>query len=190
MTLSAPRGTAPARPSRAGAVPVAFTGSWPAVTAWGAGLILAALGAGGVVGPDGSAATRGVGLLLFTLGLAWLAWGTASLVRGRVLAPRVILGGAVAGMLLASTLLALSPAHTSVFAVGAAMALVLVTGAYAAHARRRRDRPETTPQMSVWGLILAAAVLSVVVTPALGATQDAVLIRGDGSVPVVTHDGH
>jgi hypothetical protein len=28
------------------------------------------------------------------------------------------------------------------------------------------------------------------VTPALGATQDALLLRDDGTVPVVTHDGH
>ena len=35
-----------------------------------------------------------------------------------------------------------------------------------------------------------AAPLAVVVTPALGATQDAVLIRDDGSVPVITHEGH
>jgi hypothetical protein len=171
-------------------VPVAFTGSWPAVAAWGAGLILAALGAGGVVGPDASAATRGVGVLLFSLGLAWLAWGTASIARGRILVPGLVLGGAVAGMLLGATLLVLSPAHTSVFAVGAAMVLILVTGTYAARARRRRERSATPRAMSVWGLILAAAVLSVVVTPALGATQDAVLIRGDGTVPVGTHDGH
>lgn len=190
MTLTASHRAAPARTSRAGAAAVAFTGSWPAVAAWGAGLILAALGAGAVAGPSATPAGRGAGVLLFTLGLAWLAWGTACLIRARVMMPRVVVAGAVAAVLLAAALLLLAPAHTSVYAVGAAMTLVLGVAATAALARRRGGRAADGRAMSVWGLILAAAVLSVVVTPALGATQDAVLIRGDGTVPAVTHDGH
>lgn len=173
-----------------GAAPVAFTASWTAVAAWGAGLILAALGAGAVTGPSATAAGRGVGVLLFTLGLAWLGWGTASLVRARVIMPRLIVAATVSAVLLVAALLLLAPAHTSVYAVGAAMALVLGVAASAALARRRGVHGGDGRAVSVWGLILAAAVLSVVVTPALGATQDAVLIRGDGTVPVVTHDGH
>lgn len=190
MTLTASDPTVPARALRAGTVRVAFTGSWPAVAGWGAGLILAALGAGGVVGPAGTALSRGVGLLLFTLGVSSLAWGTASLTRTRILVPRLVVGGAILGMLLLTVLLALSPAHTSVVAAAAATALVLVVAGYAAVALRRRPGRVGERAASVWGLILAAAVLSVVVTPALAATQDAVLIRGDGTVPAMTHDGH
>lgn len=188
MALTASARTAPARTSRAGAVRVAFTGSWPSVAAWGAGLILAGLGAGGVVGPDATAATRGAGALLSAMGLLALAWGTASLLRGRILAPRLVVAGSIVGMLLATALLVLSPAHTSVWAVAAATALALVVAGYAAAALRRPRLEERAP--SVWGLMLAAAVMSVIVTPSLGAAQDAVLIRDDGSVPVGTHDAH
>jgi hypothetical protein len=184
---TAPR-TAPERPARSGAVRVAFTGSWPSVTAWGAGLILAALGAGGVVGPDAPILTRIVGFALTAVGLAALAWGTAALVRGRILVPRLVVAGAITGMLLGTALLLLSPAHTSVWAVAAATALVLVVAGYAAVALRRPAIGGRAP--SVWGLLLAAAVMSVVVTPSLGATQDAILIRGDGTVPAVTHENH
>ncbi|MGP3534384.1 hypothetical protein ACTU3I_06270 [Microbacterium sp. RD1] len=186
MTLTTSPSSAPARPARAGADDVAFTGSWPALTAWAVGLILAALGAGGVVGP-GTIASRVAGILVFALALGFLAWGAVVLARARMLLPRLVLAAAAVGVLLTSALLALAPAHTSVFAVGTVFALLLVLSGFAAAAVRRRTASPRTP--SVWGLILAAAVLSVVVTPALGATQDAVLIRSDGTVPVVVH-GH
>ncbi len=188
MTLTAAATTAPARPERAGAVRVAFTGSWPAVAAWAAGLVIAALGAGGVVGPGGTVFSRAAGILVFSLALAILAWGTAVLVRGRILLPRLLLAGAAAGVLLLASLLSLSPAHTSVFATAVAIALLVVVSGYAALAHRRG--PAAPRAASVWGLILAAAVMSVVVTPSLGATQDAVLIQDDGTVPVITHEGH
>ncbi|TFV85222.1 hypothetical protein E4V99_09480 [Microbacterium sp. dk485] len=181
---------APARDPRAGAAPVAFTGSWPAVGAWGAGLVVAGLGAGAIAGPNGSGPSRAVGFVVFSLGLAWLAWGTAALSRGRIPAPRAVAGGAVAGMLLLTALLVLSPAHTSVFAVGTAMGLLLAVALCTAGALRRPHDERPARAMSVWGLVLAAAVLSVVVTPALTASRDAVLLREDGTVPVVTHDGH
>lgn len=188
MTLTHSARTAPARTPRAGAVRVSFTGSWPAVSAWGAGLILAALGAGAIVGESSPLPARAAGSLLFATAIATLAWGTATLLRGRILVPRAALAGVVVGMLAQTALLVLSPAHTSVWAVGAGTAVLLVIAGYAAVALRRPGRAERAP--SVWGLMLAAAVMSVVVTPSLGATQDAVLIRGDGTVPVVTHDGH
>ncbi|MDP0947421.1 hypothetical protein, partial [Klebsiella pneumoniae] len=65
--------------------------------------------------------------------------------------------------------------------------------AVATHMRKQgRDgtAARTAQPMSVLGLLLAASVIAVVVTPALGATQDAVLIRDDGTVPVITHEGH
>lgn len=166
---------------------VSFTASWPPVAAWGAGLITAALGAGAIVGPGTSVLSRAIGVLLVTLGLAFLAWGAASLQRGRMLTPRYVAGVAVTAVLGMGALLVSFPAHTSVFAVAAATALLIIVAACAASASRR---PRPARSASVWGLLLAAAVLSVVVTPSLGAAQDAVLIRDDGTVPVVTHDGH
>ena len=186
MSVTAP--AAPARPARAGAPRVAFTGSWPALTAWSAGLVLAALGAGGVTAPGGAVAARAAGILVFSLALAILAWGTVALVRARMLLPRAVLSAAVAGVVLLAALLAAAPAHTSVYAVAIAIGLLVVLACFAASAARRPASPPRA--VSVWGLILAAAVMSVVVTPALGATQDAILIRDDGTVPVVTHEGH
>ncbi|MFJ6653774.1 hypothetical protein ACIQLJ_13375 [Microbacterium sp. NPDC091313] len=188
MTLTAPARTAPARPARAGAVPVAFTGSWPALTAWSTGLIVAALGAGGVVGPGAMIAGRVVGILAFTLALATLAWGTAVLMRGRMLLPRVVLAGSLAGVVLLALLLATAPAHTSVYAVAVGTVLLVAIAAMAARSHRRG--PGAPRAVSVWGLILAAAVMSVVVTPALSSAQDAVLIQDDGTVPVISHEGH
>lgn len=192
MTLTAPARTAPARPTRAGAVPVAFTGSWPALIAWSAGLVVAALGAGGVVGPGASMAGRAVGILVFSLALATLAWGTAALMRRRMLLPRLVMAGAAIGVVLLAASLSLAPSHTSVYAVAIGTTLLVVLACVAAVARRRGPAAQTEDPraVSVWGLILAAAVMSVVVTPALSATQDAVLIQDDGTVPVITHEGH
>ena len=169
-----------------------FVRSWPSVSAWGAGLILAALGAGAIVGPSSGAASRGLGAGLVVLGVAALVWGGAVLALGRIIAARATLVGVLAGILLATALMFVLPSHTSVIAIAAAALLLVVVGAaVATHLRRRDDGAPRTPQpMSVLGLLLAASIIAVVVTPALGATQDAVLIRDDGTVPVITHEGH
>ncbi len=87
-----------------------------------------------------------------------------------------------------------APAHTSIVGVAAASLLLVVVGASAALHLRRTARdasaPRTAQPMSVVGLLVAAAVIAVVVTPALGATQNAVLLRDDGTVPVISHEGH
>lgn len=171
-----------------------FVRSWPSVSAWGAGLILAALGAGAIVGPSSGTASRGLGAGLVVVGVAALVWGGAVLALGRYVAPRTTLAGVLAGLLAASALMFVLPTHTSIVAVAAAIFLLIVVGAAVAVHVRRRERegaaPRTAQPMSVWGLLLAASIIAVVVTPALGATQDAVLIRDDGSVPVITHEGH
>lgn len=173
-----------------------FVRSWPSVSAWGAGLILAALGAGAIVGPSSGAASRGLGAGLVVLGVAALVWGGAALALGRLVAPRTTLVGVLAGLLTSSALMFVLPTHTSIIAIAAAALLLIVVGAaVAVHVRRHgRDDTDTTPRtaqpMSVLGLLLAASIIAVVVTPALGATQDAVLIRDDGTVPVITHEGH
>lgn len=167
-----------------------FVRSWPSVSAWGAGLILAALGAGAIVGPSSGAVSRGLGAGLVVLGVGALVWGGAVLALGRLIAPRATLGGVLVGILLAAALMFVLPTHTSILAIAAAAVLLIVVGAaVAGRVRRRADTaPRAAQPMSVWGLLLAASIIAVVVTPALGATQDAVLIRDDGTVPVITHD--
>jgi hypothetical protein len=171
-----------------------FVRSWPSVSAWGAGLIVAALGAGAVVRADSGAAARGLGIGMVVLGLAGLAWGAAALSTGRFVLPRVTLAGVLLALVATTGLMFLAPAHTSIIGVAAASVLLVVVGATAAtHLRRlRRDSgaPRTAQPMSVIGLLVAAAVVAVLVTPALGATQDAVLLRDDGTVPVISHEGH
>lgn len=170
-----------------------FVRSWPSVSAWGAGLIVAALGAGAIVRSDSGAPATGLGIGMVVLGLASLAWGAAALSTGRLVVPRMTLAGALIALLATTALVFIAPAHTSIIAAAAASVLLVVVGAtVAVHLRRRRSTssPRTAQPMSVTGLLVAAAVIAVLVTPALGATQDAVLLRDDGTVPVVTHEGH
>ncbi len=130
---------------------------------------------------------------MVVLGLASLAWGAAALSTGRLVVPRMTLAGALIALLATTALMFIAPAHTSIIAAAAASVLLVVVGAtVAVHLRRRRSTssPRTAQPMSVTGLLVAAAVIAVLVTPALGATQDAVLLRDDGTVPVVTHEGH
>lgn len=171
-----------------------FTRSWPSVSAWGAGLIAVALGAGAIVRPGSEAVTIGLGTGAVALGLAVLLWGGAALAIGRFVLPRTILGGSLVTLVLTGALVFADPAHTSIMGAAAASLLLVVVGATAAaHVRRMRraEAPDRSAQpMSVIGLLVAAAVIAVVVTPALGATQNAVLLRDDGTLPVITHDGH
>lgn len=170
-----------------------FVRSWPSVSAWGAGLITAALGAGAIIRPDSGAVASGLGIGMVVLGLVCLAWGAATLSTGRLVVPRIALAGALVALALTAGLMFAAPAHTSILGVTAACALLVVVGATAAVHLRRVSRGPTTrtaQPMSVVGLLVAAAVIAVVVTPALGATQNAVLLRDDGTVPVISHEGH
>lgn len=171
-----------------------FVRSWPSVSAWGAGLIVAALGAGAIVRSDSGALATGLGIGMVVLGLSFLVWGAAALSTGRLVVPRVTLVGALVALVATTALMFIAPAHTSIIGVAAASVLLVVVGAtVAVHLRRRRrgaSATRTAQPMSVTGLLVAAAVIAVLVTPALGATQDAVLLRDDGTVPVITHDGH
>jgi hypothetical protein len=169
-----------------------FTGSWPSVAAWGAGLIQAALGAGAIVGASSTFTDRAVGVVLVSLGVLSLFWGGANLVASRLVAPPLALAGAVAGVLAMFGLLAVAPSHTGVYAIAAGTFLLLIVGgACAVVVRRGADKPRDVGTLrGLLGMLVAAAIIAVIVTPALGAAQDAVLLTDDGTVPVVTHDGH
>lgn len=171
--------------------PARFTGSWPSAAAWGAGLVQLALGAGAIVSADSSTAARIVGVVVALLGAAAFAWGCAGLALSRLVAPRTALSGVLAGVLALFALLVLAPARASVFAVAIGTVLLIVVGAFCAAAVRRGIRPrDAGSARGVIGMLLAAAVLSALVTPALGATQDGYLLRDDGTLPVITHEGH
>lgn len=160
--------------------------AWVAVGAWGAGLVGAAVGAAAIVGVQADPVSRSLGAAAVAHGLLALAWGAVCLARGRAVAPRGALAGALAGIAVATALLATTPDGTSVVAVGAFIALSVATGAGIGWGLRHPSRGG-----GVTGLIAAAAIVAVLVTPALGSAQDAATAEPDGTfVPVVEHHGH
>ncbi|WDG16770.1 hypothetical protein [Microbacterium sp. Clip185] len=161
-----------------------LAGPWPAALAWGAALILTALGAGAVVLPDATSASLIIGIGAAALGLGGLGWGVGVLRTGRLLAPRSTTAGALLTMLVATSLLVSEPAHTSIVGVSVCVALSAALGACAAAAARSNTPAQ---HLRVGQLLAAAALIAVLVTPALGAVQDGVLLRDDGTVPVVPH---
>ena len=159
------------------------TPAWAAVAAWGAGLIELARGAGAITsgGP-----AWGLGILLIALGAAGLGWGAATLTRGRLLAPRVGVVGALTSQTAVVAALALGPASTSVVTVGAASVLLIAVAlACARQSRRRTDA--APPRLSV--LSVAALIVAAIVTPALSATE-AGLLAPDHSDHGIVDPGH
>lgn len=163
--------------------------SWIPPLAWGAGLVLAGMGASAIVADASTPLARGIGVLFVTVALAALAWGGATLARGRVVTPRAALAvslGAVVGL---ATLFAVTDGRASLVGAVAALALLLATSAMVA-VDRRNAAPVST-SVRIVPMLIAAALVAVVATPALGAVQDAALIRDDGTVIVVDpHQGH
>lgn len=165
--------------------------SWHAPAAWGAGLIEIALGAGTIIATSGGAATRAVGFLLLTFGVAALVWGALSLHRGRLIAPRLVVAGALAGVLLSAVALALDPVRISVFAVAAAsVLLVAVALAAVAALRRRRTGRADAGSPRIVELIVAAVIVAALVTPALSATEAGQLAPDHGEHGVMVDPGH
>ncbi|MFD4959598.1 hypothetical protein [Microbacterium sp. NPDC058389] len=160
--------------------------AWVAVGAWGAGLVGAAVGAAAIVGVQADTVSRSLGAAAVAHGLLALAWGAVCLARGRTVAPRSALVGVFAGITLIVALLATGPGATSVVAVGVFVALSVTVGAGIGWGIRHPSRGG-----GVAGLIAAAAVVAVLVTPALGSAQDAATAEPDGTfAPVVEHHGH
>lgn len=181
MTGALPRSSA-ARPRASVLLAVAV----PLV--WGGALVLMASGAGAVISVDAVVGGRIAGFSVVTLGLALFLWAALSLSAGRPLSPRAAVTASLAGVAASGLLLALDPVHASVVAVGAT-ALLLGGGAVLTIAAGRRDGAAASA--NVWALIAAAAVVSVVVTPALGSVQDGVLSSPDGTrIVVPAHEGH
>ncbi len=150
--------------------------SWPAIAAWGGGLVQLALGAGAVTAVDGSLAIRMAGFVLIVMGAAAIGWGAATLARGRIVVPRLVVGGSLAGIFSAVAAMTLDPQRTSVFAVVAASALLIAVALGSALALRRAGRPARARRTDVArprliGLVVSAVLVAGVVTPALAATE-------------------
>lgn len=167
--------TAPATATAAGAV-----------AAWGAGLVQIALGAGALTSEG---AARGAGFVLVALGAGALAWGAVSLVRGRTVAPRAGVGGALAGIVATAALLWLDPARTSAATVAAASVL-LVVAALACGVRLRRKTATDAAPPRLPALIAAAVVVAAIATPALGSTEAARTSPAHGGHVAPTEPGH
>lgn len=160
--------------------------AWVAVGAWGVGLVGAAVGAGAIVGVQADPVSRSLGAVAVVHGLLALGWGAATLARGRTVAPHAAVGGVLAGVAIAVSLLATGPERTSVFAVAVFVALSVVVGAGIGWGFRH-----PSPGGGLAGLVAAAAVVAVLATPAMGSAQDAALTRPDGTTPAVpAHVGH
>jgi hypothetical protein len=160
--------------------------SWVPVAAWGFGLVSAALGAASIVAIQADTLSRVLGVLSVVLGLGALAWGAASLALDRTPAPRGAVAGVSVGVFVALVLLATAPGRASVLAIALEIALGVVVACGILRGRRHPSR-----RTSLGGVIVAAAVVTVLVVPALGACQGAALLEADGTVlPAVTHDGH
>lgn len=163
----------------------AWRRSWLAPAGWGAGLIIAGIGAASVV--TGPLEARFAGFVGVSLGVAALIWGGACLAHGRVLAPRIAIAGIVIALVDLAAMLATTDGRASIVGAASAGALLLVCAALCTLESRRRDAPSG---VRIVPLLLAAALVAVLGTPALGAVQDAATIRDDGTVPVISHHGH
>lgn len=169
----------------------AMTRSWPMLCALGAGLVLAALAAGAGGAPQA---------VLAGLGVAALGWGVLSLRSGRPLAPRTVLGVAVAALLAggawvgsgAVTDVAGFPlAAASVFIASIALSAALTVRAARRAEQLRTDEPakpasrDPHPRRTLVGLAVGAALVSALATPALAATE-----AGESAVPHGRHGAH
>ncbi len=143
--------------------------SWAAVSAWGAGLLELALGAGMMTSTGGAA--RGAGVVLVIIGACGLGWGALTLARGRVIAPRAGVAGALAGVVAAAIALGFDPARTSVLAVAAGSVLFVVVALLCGLAVRRGRTAGGSAQPRLATLLVAAVIVAAIVTPALGATE-------------------
>jgi hypothetical protein len=165
---------------------VSRASSWVPVAAWGLGLVDIALGAAALVGIQADGLSRALGVLAVVLGVAALAWGAASLALDRTPAPRAAVAGAAAAVAIAVALLATAPGRAGILAIMTAAGLGVAVACGVVRGTRRPSR-----RTSLWSLMAAAAVVTLVVVPALGACQGAALLDADGTVlPVVTHEGH
>lgn len=177
-------GATPDRPRR-----FALTPALPAVSAWGAGLLLIALGAGALTAELTLLAGRAVGFLLATAGLAALVWGAISLATGRLVAVRLAVAAALASLIGVVAAFVIDPAGNSVFSVAAAILLLMIVAAWCAVAARHDAAARGGS--GVVAIVLTAIAVAGVVTPALASTELArVSADSGGTITVIDRTGH
>lgn len=158
----------------------ALTRTWPALFAWGSGLVHIALAASISAGTGGSTAIVVMAVLLL-LGAAELAWGVASLRAGHPVMSRTRLAGALAGVILAAAAIAVG---CSPFAVAASVVLTVAAVRFSSRSKTPdRSRPWTATAGVASGAVLVAALL----TPALSSTDGVAHL---GEVPTGGHGIH
>ena len=159
--------------------------SWMPVAAWGFGLVSDALGAAAIVALQADTFSRVLGVVCVGVGLAALVWGAVSLALGRTPAPRAAVGGVALAVAFALALLATAPGRAGILAIAVLTGLGVAISCGIVRGRRR-----PSGRAGLRGLVVAAAIVTMAVVPALGACQAAALLAPDGTVlPVVTH-GH
>ncbi|WP_243229593.1 hypothetical protein [Microbacterium sp. CIAB417] len=167
--------------------------SWPSIAAWGGGLILLALGAGASTAAEIAPPVRGVAMALVGAGAAFIGWGTAALVVGRIVAPRVGLGAAAAAAALAILAFVLDPVRMGILAVAPAIALLAVVGIACGRERRaprgRSSKGAAPGRVRMAELAIAAVLAAAIVTPALAAVEAGNLAPAGGDV-VIPDTGH
>ncbi|MFE6994547.1 hypothetical protein ACFVAE_01165 [Microbacterium sp. NPDC057659] len=140
--------------------------TWPAILAWGSGLLHLALGASLGAETSGAAGVLVTSALL-TLGVGELVWGMASLRAGRPRAPRTAVLGALAGVAVTPAALA-----AGCSAVAVAASLLLALSAVGLATRRRAGTAVSSRQAVHPGALIAATVIvAAVLTPALATTD-------------------
>lgn len=170
--------------------------TWPALLAWGAGLIHLAIGAS-IVAPSGGEASALCAPML-VVGAAELGWGIAVLRAGRIIGGRGAATGAIAAVLLGAASLG---GGAPVGAVAISSALAVVGGSMAARAARRGEQPAASgeeppraPRLRAAGMAVGVVLVAALATPALALTDAAG--RGAGHdhggdlVVVDPHSGH
>ncbi|MEN2740303.1 hypothetical protein ABCS02_21105 [Microbacterium sp. X-17] len=162
--------------------------TWPALLAWGAGLLHLALGAAIVSGAHAVATDVVLGALI-VLGAAELVWGIVAIRADAPPAPRVAVAGAVVAIGMGAAALAVGG---SLFAVAAATALATGAGAFAARrlrTRRAASADPGRPRPFVVPLVLGTILVAGIATPALATTDAGLHAVHDGGT-MSGHAGH
>ena len=148
--------------------------AWPALLAWGAGLIHLAIGSS-VVAPSGDATSVVMCAAMLPAGVAELGWGVAVLRTGRIIGGRGAAGGAIAAVVLGAVSLG---GGAPVGAVAIASALAVVGGSMAARMAAKAEHPggsgEDPSGMSrlrAAGMAVGAVLVAALATPALALTD-------------------
>ncbi|GAA5031040.1 hypothetical protein ACFQRL_10795 [Microbacterium fluvii] len=146
--------------------------TWPALFAFGAGLLHLAAGAAVVHG--GGASTAAVLCALIVVGAAELIWAGASLHAGRPRRPRLAVGAAAAAPVWGAAALAVG---CSPIAIAAASGFAVTAGAMTARGWGERARRAASggsaarrAHPAVAWTIAGALVVAAVATPALATT--------------------